>query len=85
MSYKFYEIKGGRKLSEMTEQEQTYIRNEWDRLCSRETVNTPEYIFIQKPNGRFFRATRERIGPSLYGLRWRVLVHSLRRLHALGV
>ena len=66
MSYKFYEIKGGRKLSEMTEQEQTYIRNEWDRLCSRETVNTPEYIFIQKPNGRFFRATRERIAAHRY-------------------
>ena len=60
MSYKHYEIKGGRKLSEMTEQEQAYIHKEWERLCARETIHTPEYVFIQKQNGRFFRATRKR-------------------------
>ena len=31
MSYKYFEIKGGRKLSEMTADEQAYIRKEWDR------------------------------------------------------
>lgn len=60
MSYKHYEIKGGRKLSEMTEQEQAYIRGEWDRLCARKNVNTPELVFIQKPDGHFFKATRMR-------------------------
>lgn len=58
MSYRYAEIKGGRKLSEMTDDEQAYIRKEWDRLCARETVNTPRYVFAQKPNGRFFRAER---------------------------
>ena len=48
MSYKYSEIKDGRKLSEMTEQEQAYIHKEWERLCARETINTPEYVFIQK-------------------------------------
>lgn len=66
MSYKHYEIKGGRKLSEMTEVEQQYIRKEWDRLCARENVNTPELVFIQKPDGHFFKATRERIAANRY-------------------
>ena len=66
MSYKSYEIKGGRKLSEMTESEQVYIRNEWARLCTRETVNTSEYVFIQKPDGHFFKATRGRIAACRY-------------------
>lgn len=62
MSYKYYEIKDGRKLSEMTESEQAYIRKEWERLCARESVNNPEYFFIQKANGRFFEAIRGRVG-----------------------
>lgn len=67
MSYRSYEIKGGRKLSEMTESEQAYIHKEWDRLCARETVNTSEYVFIQKSNGRFFKAIRGRIAAMRYG------------------
>ncbi len=66
MSYKYYEIKGGRKLSEMTADEQACIRIEWDRLCSRKTINTSEYVFIQKPNGRFFEARRGRIEANRY-------------------
>ena len=66
MSYKYFEIKDGRKLSEMTADEQAYIRKEWDRLCARESVNTSEYVFIQKPNGRFFEATRGRIAANRY-------------------
>ena len=66
MSYKHYEIKGGRKLSEMTEQEQAYIRKEWERLCARETINTPEYVFIQKADGHFFKAERGRIAANRY-------------------
>ena len=66
MSYHFYEIKGGRKLSEMTAEEQALIRKEWGRLCARESVNTSERVFIQKSNGRFFEATRGRIAASRY-------------------
>lgn len=66
MSYKYFEIKDGRKLSEMTDDEQAYIRKEWDRLCARESVNTSERVFIQKPNGRFFEATRGRIAANRY-------------------
>lgn len=66
MSYKYVEIKDGRKLSEMTEQEQAYIRKEWDRLCARESINNSEYVFIQKPDGHFFKATRERIAANRY-------------------
>jgi len=66
MSYKYAEIAGGRKLSEMTADEQAYIRKEWDRLCARESVNTSERVFIQKPNGRFFEATRGRIAANRY-------------------
>lgn len=66
MSYKYYEIKDGRKFSDLTEEESAYIRKEWDRLCSRTTTNTSERIFIQKPNGRFFEALRGRIAPSRY-------------------
>lgn len=66
MSYKYFEIKDGRKLSEMTADEQAYIRKEWDRLCARESVNTSERVFIQKPNGRFFEATRGRIAANRY-------------------
>lgn len=66
MSYKYSEISGGRKLSEMTADEQSYIRKEWDRLCDRESINTPERVFIQKPNGRFFEATRGRIAANRY-------------------
>lgn len=60
MSYKYCEIKNGFEFSELTEREQEYIRKEWERLLARETVNTPEVVFIQKPNGRFFEATRKR-------------------------
>ena len=66
MSYRSYEIKGGRKLSEMTAEEQAYIRKEWDRLCARENVNTSECVFIQKPDGHFFKATRGRIAANRY-------------------
>lgn len=66
MSYKYSEIKDGRKLSEMTAGEQAYIRKEWYRLCARESVNTSEYVLIQKPNGRFFEATRGRIAANRY-------------------
>ena len=66
MSYKYAEIAGGRKLSEMTADEQSYIRKEWDRLCARGTENTSERVFIQKPNGRFFEATRGRIAANRY-------------------
>lgn len=66
MSYKRYEIQGGRKLSEMTEQEQAYIRKEWDRLCARESINNSEYVFIQKPDGHFFEARRGRIAANRY-------------------
>lgn len=66
MSYKYSEIHGGRKLAEMTEWEQAYIHKEWERLCSRKTVNTSEYVFAQKPNGRFFEARRGRIAASRY-------------------
>ena len=59
MSYKYSETKG-RMLSEMTADEQEYIRKKWDRLCARETVNTSECVFIQRPDGRFFKATRGR-------------------------
>lgn len=66
MSYKYAEIKDGRKLSEMTAEEQAYIRKEWDRLCARESINTSEYVFIQKPDGHFFKAIRERIAANRY-------------------
>ena len=66
MSYKYFEIAGGRKLSEMTADEQAYICKEWERLCARGTVNTPERVFIQKANGRFFEATRGRIAANRY-------------------
>lgn len=66
MSYKRYEIQGGRKLSEMTEQEQAYIREEWDRLCARESINNSEHVFIQKPDGNFFEAQRGRIAANRY-------------------
>lgn len=66
MSYKYHEIKGGRKLAEMTEQEQAYIRKEWDRLCARANVNTSESVFIQKADGHFFKATRGRIAANRY-------------------
>lgn len=62
MSYKYSEIKDGRKLSEMTVEEQERIKKEWDRLCARETVNNSEYLFIQKANGRFIKASRGRYG-----------------------
>lgn len=66
MSYKHYEIRDGRKLSEMTESEQAYIHKEWDRLCERGSVNTPELVFSQKANGFFIKATRERIAAARY-------------------
>lgn len=44
MSYKYSEIKGGRKLSEMTADEQAYIRKEWNRLCARKSVNNSECV-----------------------------------------
>ena len=66
MSYKYFKIKDGRKLSEMTADEQAYIRKEWDRLCARESINTSECVFIQNPNGRFFEATRKRIEANRY-------------------
>ena len=66
MSYKYHEICNGRKLSEMTEQEQAYIRKEWDRLCARENSNTSEYVFIQKADGHFFEAIRGRIAANRY-------------------
>ena len=66
MSYKYFEIKDGRKLSELTESEQRYITNEWERLCERYNINTSEHIFFQKTNGRFFRAERGRISASRY-------------------
>lgn len=62
MSYKYFEIKDGRKLSEMTADEQAYINREWERLCTRPDENTSEYIFFQKANGRFFKAIRGRYG-----------------------
>lgn len=67
MSYKFYEIKGVRKLSEMTADEQSYIRKEWGRLRARESYNTSEEIFFQREDGRFFKAIRGRIAASRYG------------------
>ena len=83
MSYKYCEIQGGRKLSEMTEWEQEYIRKEWDRLCARGTVNNSERIFIQKPNGKFFEAIRGRIAANRYtgcaGGYWSVRVGDCRR------
>lgn len=83
MSYKYAEIQGGRKLSEMTEWEQEYIRKEWDRLCARGTVNNSERVFIQKPNGKFFEATRGRIAANRYtgcaGGYWSVRVGDCRR------
>lgn len=66
MSYRYFEIKDGRKLSEMTADEQAYIRKEWDRLCARKPINTSERVFVQKPNGRFFEAVRGRIAASRY-------------------
>lgn len=66
MSYKYAEIAGGRKLSEITAEEQAYIRKEWDRLCARESVNTSERVFVQKANGRFFEARRGRIAANRY-------------------
>ena len=66
MSYKYHEIQGGRKLSEMPESEQEYIHKEWERLCAREDVNTPELVFFQKANGRFFEARRGRIAANRY-------------------
>ena len=66
MSYKYFEIKDGRTLSEMTADEQAYIRKEWDSLCARETVNTSERVFTQKPDGRFFEARRGRIAANRY-------------------
>ena len=66
MSYKYSEIQGGRKLSEMTESEQAYINKEWERLCARENANTSEFVFFQKPNGRFFEARRGRIAANRY-------------------
>ena len=65
MSYRYSEIKG-RKLSEMTEGEQKYVREKWETLCSRGNVDTPEIVFFQKPNGSFFKATRERIAANRY-------------------
>lgn len=61
MSYNYSEIKGGRKLSEMTAEEQAYIKREWDRLCARESYNTSERIFFQREDGRFIEAIRCRI------------------------
>ena len=66
MSYKYHEIKDGRKLSEMTESERASVHAKWDRLCARENVNTPEWVFIQRPNGLFLEATRERINAVRY-------------------
>lgn len=66
MSYKYSEIQGGHKLSEMTEQEQTYVRNEWERLCNRGSVNSSERVFFKKANGVFFEATRQRIAANRY-------------------
>ncbi len=58
MSYRYSELKEKFHLSELTESEQAYIRKDWERLCSCENINNSEYIFFQKPNGRFFKATR---------------------------
>ena len=66
MSYRYAEIKDGRKLSEMTESEQNYIREKWDRLSLRENINTPEIVFVQHTNGKFFRAVRCRIAAHRY-------------------
>lgn len=66
MSYRYQEIKDGRKLSEMTASEQEYIHAQWDRLCARESVNNSEFVFSQKANGRFFRAIRGRIAANRY-------------------
>lgn len=66
MSYKYGEIKGGRNLSEMSAEEQTYIRKEWDRLCARKSYNTSEEIFLQREDGRFFKAIRGRIAANRY-------------------
>lgn len=46
------------KFSELEISEQKYIQEEWERLCKRESINTPYEIFIQKPSGIFFRAVR---------------------------
>lgn len=61
MSYHFSEIKDGRRFSELTESEQKYINQEWERLCNRKAINTSEVVFFQKANGRFFKATRGRL------------------------
>lgn len=83
MSYKYFEIKNVRTLSELTEDERVYIRKEWDRLCARETVNTPERVFIQKPDGHFFEARRGRIAANRYtgcaGGYWSVRYGTCRR------
>ena len=67
MSYKHYEIKDGRKLTEMTIDEQEYIKKTWDRLCARKPINNSELVFAQKPNGRFIEAKRGRINADRYG------------------
>lgn len=78
MSYKYSEIKNGRKLSEMTESEIAYVHAKWDRLCARENVNTPEQVFIQRANGFFFDAIRIREcairGRGSAGCHWNVRV-----------
>lgn len=83
MSYRYAEIKGGRKLSEMTERERNYIREKWDRLSLRENINTPELVFVQHTNGKFFRAVRCRIAAHRYhgsaGGYWRVVFGDCRR------
>ena len=78
MSYKYCEIKGGRKLSEMTESEIAYVHAKWERLCARGNVNTPEEVFIQRPNGLFLKAIRVRECAFRYsgsaGCHWNVRV-----------
>ena len=83
MSYKYYEIKDGRKLSEMTESEQAYIRKEWERLSARPSENNSEFVFIQKSNGKFLKAIRGRYGAirgrGSMGGYWTVRVGDCRR------
>ena len=66
MSYKYHEINYVQKLSDLTPDEQEYIRKEWNILCAREKRNTSEYVFMQKQNGRFIRAERRRISSNPY-------------------
>ncbi len=82
MSYPYHIAKQGLKFSQLTEGEQAYLSQEWERSINSPNVNSSEFILIHKANGFFFVASRMRInairGRGSDGGYWRVRYGSVK-------